>query len=57
MICEETRWGAAITGVTPDIPVPVMLPHAKLPSPREMKDAVTSKEAIIMSVEEAEKIP
>jgi hypothetical protein len=44
-------------GVVPDLLVPSILPHPKLPSARAVKDPATGKEAIILSTEDAEKIP
>ena len=41
----------------PGLPVPTILPHPKLTSARSVYDPVTGKDAIIISVEDAEKIP
>jgi hypothetical protein len=43
-------------GVVPDLLVPSILPHSKLPSARAVKDPVTGTDAIILSTENAEKI-
>jgi hypothetical protein len=44
-------------GAIPDLPFPVILPHPKLHSARSVYDPVTGKDAIIMSLDDAEKIP
>jgi hypothetical protein len=43
--------------VVPALPVPAIPPHPKLPGARSVYDPVTGKDAIIISVEDAEKTP
>jgi hypothetical protein len=49
---QEGTWGVVL-----DLPVPSKIPHPKLPSARAVKDPETGNDAIILSTEDAGKIP